>query len=207
MIQWDDYLVARQSGVKKLWKPLLENKISYLESLQGEQLKLEIHNLCVEYFDHGCTTIPIQHPKILSKVLNLWADEIALENEQYLLWAYKAIGFKGIEDIIGLEKPEHLLDTILQSNPDHDEAKALMFLSQIDALDFALHELPHGLLLNESVCLAAIARCESLIAEKPELADCKTRFGGDFNHYKRLYFSWIEYKNAGIQEDFFQWIS
>lgn len=207
MIQWDDYLVARKSGVKKRWKPLLENKILYFETLQGERLKLAIHDMCVKYFDHGCIEIPIQHPRIFTKILDQWADEIALNNEQYLLWVYKAIGFKGVFDIIQLEQPEHLLDKILKLNPDHDEAKKLVFMNQIDALDFALHELPHGLVINESACLDAIERCECLIAEKPELADCKTRFGGDFKYYKTLYCSWAEYKRTGVREDFFQWIN
>lgn len=203
MIQWNEYLLARKSGIKKQWKPLLEKNICHFESMQGEQLKVEIHEMCVEYFDKGCIAIPIQHPRLFDKVLVQWANEIALDNEQYLLWAYKAIGFKDVYQIIQPKEPEQLLERVLELNPDNYEAKRLLFLNHIDALDFALHELPNGLVLDESVCIDLIQRCKSSIDESPELADVKTRFGSKFEDYKNLYFSWIEYKEKGIQRDFF----
>ena len=207
MIKWNEYLVARKSGVKKFWKPLLEKNICHFESLQGERLKVEIHEMCIEYFDNGCTKIPIQHPRILAKVLDQWADEIASNNEKYLLWVYKAIDFKDVHKIVQLENPKQLLEKVLGLNPDNYEAKKLLLLNRINALDFALHELPNGLVLNESVCINAIEMCEKILAENPELGGYKTRFGGNFDYYKNLYFSWIEYNETGFEEDFFQWFN
>ncbi|EHU9474522.1 hypothetical protein KZY47_004498, partial [Vibrio vulnificus] len=149
LIAWEDYLIARKSGVKKFWKPLLDKNITQFESLSGESLKLEIHKLCTEYFDRKCNEIPIQHPKILEKVLSQWSMEISLNNDVYLLWAYKAQGFNGVCKILDeqiIRKPELLLEKVLVLNPGNLEAKKLLLLHHLDALDFALHELPHGLL-------------------------------------------------------------
>lgn len=205
LIQWDDYLSARKSGIKRQWKPLLEKNIRAFESMQGKTLKIEIHEMCVAYFDKDCIGIPIQHPRIFEKVLAQLIDEINLDNEKYLLWAYKAIGLKDVYKTIQIEKPEQLLERAIELNPNNYEAKNLLMLEYIDSLDFALHELPHGLRLGESICINLIQHCEKLIDKNPELSDVKTRFGGNFEHYKSLYFSWIEYQEKEIKEDFFQW--
>ncbi|MBF4377039.1 hypothetical protein, partial [Vibrio anguillarum] len=92
--------------------------------LSGESLKLEIHELCTEYFDRRYNEIPIQHPKILEKVLSQWSMEISLNNDVYLLWAYKAQGFNGVWKILDEEiirKPELLLEKVLVLNPDNLE--------------------------------------------------------------------------------------
>lgn len=209
LIAWEDYLIARKTGVKKFWKPLLDKNITQFDSLTGELLKLEIHELCTEYFDHRCSEIPIQHPKILGKVLSQWEKEISLNNEVYLLWVYKAQGFNGICKILSEEfirKPQLLLEKVLVLNPDNLEAIKLLLLHHLDALDFALHELPHGLVLSESACIRSIECCEKLLANNPEMADTKTRFGLGFHYYKTMYFSWVEYQKKGIKEDFFEWL-
>jgi hypothetical protein len=206
LLEWNEYLIARKSGVKKLWKPLLEERVCHFESLSGDDLKEYIYDICVEYFDNGCDDIPLQHPKIWEKVLVQWSDEILSNNEKYMLWAFKATCFKDVYKLVGLE-PSQLLERILKSNSGHYQAKQLLVLHHVDTLDFALHELPTGLVVEESVCLNAINRCESLIAETPELVACKNRFGCDFNYYKKMYFSWGEYKEKGIQEDFFAWFT
>ncbi len=187
-----------------MWKPLLEERIRCIESLNEDDLNTYIYNICVAYFDEGCDDIPIQHPKIWGKVLAQWSDEISSNNEKYMLWAFKATCFKDVYKLVGLD-PSQLLERVIESNSAHYEAKQLLVLHHIDTLDFALHELPTGLVVEEKACLFAINRCESLIAENPELVTCKNRFGGDFNHYKNLYFAWGEYREKEIQEDFFTW--
>lgn len=209
LIAWEDYLIARKSGVKKFWKPLLDKNITQFESLSGESLKLEIHKLCTEYFDRKCNEIPIQHTKILEKVLSQWSMEISLNNDVYLLWAYKAQGFNGVYKILDeqiIRKPELLLEKVLVLNSGNLEAKKLLLLHHLDALDFALHELPHGLLLSESACIHSIECCGKLLANNPEIAGTKTRFGLGFHYYKTMYFSWVEYQKKGIKEDFFEWL-
>ncbi|BDU35745.1 hypothetical protein [Vibrio nigripulchritudo] len=208
-IAWEDYLVARKNGVKKFWKPLLDKNIAQFESLSGELLKLEIHELCTEYFDRRCSEIPIQHPKILEKVLSQWSREISLNNEVYLLWAYKAQGFNGVCKILDAEithKPQLLLEKVLVLNPNNLEAKKLLLLHHLDTLDFALHELPHGLVLSESACNNSIECCEKLLDNNPEMAGTKTRFGLGFHYYKTIYFSWLEYQRKEIKADFFEWL-
>lgn len=202
LIQWNDYLTARKSGIKKQWKALLDEKICLLEAMQGEQLKAAVHDMCVAYFDKNCTAIPIAHPRILKIILAQWREEIALNNEQYLLWAYKGMGINGVYDIVQLKKPAQLLHRILVLNPNNQEAKKLLLLDYLNSLDFALHELPHGLVLNESVCIDLIEKAQQLIDENPELAEGKTRFGANFKYYKKLYFDWIEYRDKHLINGF-----
>ena len=204
LLEWNEYFIARKSGVKKLWKPLLEERVRHFESLNGEDLKEYIYELCVGYFDNGQQQLPLQHPKIWEKVLIQWSSEIELNNEKYMIWAFKATCFKDVYKIVGLE-PSLLLERILQSNSENYEAKQLLMLHHIDTLDFALHELPRGLVVEEKTCIDAIKRCDTLISDTPELAACKNRCGGDFEHYKKMYFAWNEYKSKGLEEDFFTW--
>ena len=201
MIQWGNYLIARKSGIKKQWKALLEKNICLLESMQGEQLKEAVYHICVAYFDK-CAAIPILHPRILKIILIQWREEIALNNEQYLLWAYKAIGNNEVYKIVQVKKPVQLLEKILVLNPNNYEAKTLLLLNYMNSLDFALHELPHGLVLNESVCIDLIEKAQRLIDEDPELAAGKTRFGANFEYYKKLYFDWIEYRDKNLINGF-----
>lgn len=186
------------------WKPLLEKNLRCFQTLESEALKEAIHDVCVEYFDEGRHEIPIQHPTIWEKVLVQWAQELSLNNEQYMLWAYKASNYKGVHKLVGADT-SYLLDEILKFNPEHFEVKKLLLLHHVDLLDFALHELPIGVLLDDSVCMESIKCCESLIAGTPELADSQNRFGSRFNQYKELYLAWKEYKATKISEEFFSW--
>lgn len=203
--EWEDYIVARKSGIKKHWKPLLEEQLINFTSLDGEELQKYIEDLCIEYFDNDCHEIPIQHPKIWTVVLNQWSTKLESNDTQYLMWAYKAISFDGVYSLMELD-PKEILIRILEVEPENNEVKALLFQEHLNTLDFALHELPTGLVVDRRVCEDIIVSCERMVKDMPELKFLTSRFNCDYETYKNTFFSWCEYIDRNIKIDFYEWL-
>ena len=198
--EWNDYFIYRKSHIKKLWKAELNERIKRVESLEGEKLEKYLNLLCEAYFDYEME-IPIYHPAIWSKIIKRWEKDILHSDVKQLIWMYKA----NISTSFHLESFQ-ILEKILELDPNHKEANELLFLDKLDTLDFALHELPRGLLVDKKICIEYINYCESKIKEDVNFSKIRTRFNLDFYYYKNLFFYWEEYQKEKIQEDFFKWI-
>lgn len=202
--KWSKFLSARKTGVKRAWKPLLEERINEIESLNEHELRNYIESLCTAYFDEGLK-IPIQHPQIWEKILENWKENLKSPDVKHLLWAYKAHFHRDVYQLLGMEDYE-ILDKVIEISPGHKEAERLIFKNRLDMLDYAIHELPRGLLIDESICLSAIERCENMARMNPELLTCRSRFNIDLAYYKKVLFSWLEYESSNIQQDFYEWM-
>ncbi|MET1080478.1 MAG: hypothetical protein ABWY06_20905 [Pseudomonas sp.] len=202
--KWDDYIEARSSGLKIKWKPLLAEQLGYIADLGEKEKKVYLEELCHQYFDLGKTQIPIQEPAIWDAILVLWKDRLSWNDEQLLLWIVKSISFKGTYQL--LEKdPRELLRRILALNPGKLEAKTLLFEELLDILDFAMHSIDTGMLIDKSVGEAVICECEVLLAGEPDLKLCKTRFGGDFAYYKNRFLAGYDYSRVETDLSFDEW--
>lgn len=201
--EWRDFFSARKTGIKKIWKPLFEKRLENIESLSGIKLQEYVEALCSAYFEHNRKEIPIQNPQIWDKVLEIWSLKLKSPDVRHLLWIYKAFSFKGVYNLLKLE-PKDIIEKVLEITPNHAEAEQLLFAEHLNLLDFALHHLPTCLVVEESVCVATIKKCEMMIGQNPELLSCETRFNLNYTHYKKMFDSWVEYKNCQIKEDFFE---
>ncbi len=190
-MEWEPYLQARKSGIKSRWKVLLDERLAQIDQLGADELELYLDRICHGVLDEKID-IPLQHPRIWRRILSLWQDRLAVqpEHEQTLLWLVKAISFDGAYLILKTD-PDDILKGILQRNPEQKEAQQLLFLSHLDSLDFALHELPHGLLIRADICVQLVDECEALIKTNPDLMECKTRFNLDLTYYRSTLNEWL----------------
>lgn len=202
--EWSDYLSAKKAHIKKLYKSKLDARIEHIESLQPQELEVYLERLCEAYFDDHLD-IPITHPTIWSKVLQRWQQNRSSLDTKNLIWIYRSSTYPHVYNLLELE-PHQILEKILILDPDHAEAQRLLFLEKLDTLDFALHELPRGLVLTKETCLESIEYCEKKIMENPDLRHIHTRFDLDFEYYKHLFYDWQTYQEQNIQEEFFQWL-
>jgi len=202
---WNEYIHARKKGIKSIWKPLLEENLNKIESLPKSERNEFLLNFCVEHFDNNNLDLPIQHPKIWKEVLELWKVELTKNEERTLFWIYKSISYKDVYKTFKLN-PEEILKKILASDSKNIEALTLLFKEKIETLDFATHELPTGLVIDEKVCLSIISECEEMINTTPKLVECKSRFNLDFYNYRHLFYSWIEYRDNNIKTEFNKWL-
>ena len=203
--EWAEYISARDKGIKPLWKPLLDERIRHISSLKGKDEEEYIEELCVEYFDNEMYKIPIQHPEIWKRVLDLWSRNVDDNDERYLLRILKAISYDGVYKILMLD-PVEILERVLTINPYNQAAEKLLYKEYLDQLDFALHELPSGLLAEEEQCSKVIERCESMVRINPELVESTSRFNVGLEHYKKVFYGWLEYKNSNSKEEFCDWL-
>lgn len=190
-MEWEPYLQARKSGIKSRWKVLLDERLAQIDQLGADELELYLDRICHGVLDEKID-IPLQHPRIWRRILSLWQERLAQnpEHEQTLLWLVKAMGFNGTYKILQVD-PDDILKGILQRNPSQNEAQRMLLKSHLDSLDFALHELPHGLLIRADICRQLVAECEQLIQANPDLAECKTRFNLDLNDYRSTLNEWL----------------
>jgi len=203
--EWASYIEARKAGIKPRWKSLLDERFKYLESLDNISKKKYIHDICCEYFNNGHTDIPIQNPRIWNHVIAEWKSKLPNKSVQHLIWAFKAISFKGVYTILNIDSKE-ILGLILSIEPDNEEARKLFFQVNLNSLDFAMHELPCALVIDEDVCFSIIRECDAMLELTPSLSACITRFNGDYTHYRSKFLSWIEYEKKGIEIDFYKWL-
>lgn len=189
--EWQPYLTARKSGIKKHWKALLNERVASIDQLSTDERASYLDRLCSAVFDDQ-QAIPIEHPVIWCHILTRWQERLTQnpEHEQTLLWLVKAMGFNGTYKILQVD-PDDILKGILQRNPSQNEAQRMLLKSHLDSLDFALHELPHGLLIRVDICRQLVAECEQLIQANPDLAECKTRFNLDLNDYRSTLNEWL----------------
>jgi len=202
--EWADYLVSRKTNVKRLWKPKLNELINKIEALKNKELEKYLNLLCEAYFDYNLE-IPIAHPTIWSRVLRQWENNISCLDVKNLMWIYKAYNYNNVYELFNVE-PYQILEKVLELESSNEKAEELLFLGKLDTLDFALHELPTGLVMDKEVCIKCIDYCELKIQKNKKLSNIKTRFNLDFVYYKNLFFYWQEYKVKNIKEDFFEWI-
>ena len=203
--EWSQYLISRKSGVKKQWKPIFEENLRKLDSLSGEELDSYLYALCEAYFDFELN-IPIENPKIWSKILKQWQSKVNEPDVKLLMWVNRAFSFNGVYKLFQME-PIEVLEKIIEIDPNNNEAERLIFLDRLDLLDFAMHHLPSSLVIDESVCYKAIERCDNMLKKAPNLSSCKTRFGGDFYYYKKMFLGWLKYKSQDINQDFYEWLN
>lgn len=209
--EWRPYLEARGTGIKQRWKPLLEQRIAALHAINSDEMPSYIDGLFRAYFDDGHADIPLQHPAIWRLGLDRLTEGINSESPEHLIWAFKARSFQGVWEILPeqarSENPRTLLQRVLELVPHHQTARELLFLDYLDALDFAQHELPDYLCVDEDVCTSMIQACEALLTESPALANVKTRFGGGFEHYRAIHEGWLRYQDSKPDMAFFDWLA
>lgn len=205
MDDWEEYLAARNSGIKKIWTLKLNERVRHITSLNEEALERYVEALFTTYFDRGQHTIPIQHPVIWNKVLPVLSRKVKEGSPKYRLWAYKAYGFAGVFKLMGND-PKQILRNILEEDNGNSEACQLLMEDILNSLDYAMHELPDVLLVKEDVCLAMIAECRGLIANNAQLDLCKSRFGLDLGYYQHVLHAWIEYCSVAREGDFDDWL-
>lgn len=203
--EWDDYILARESGIKRQWKPLLAERVNHIISLEGEAKNEYLNKLCHYYFDLGITQIPIQHPQIWNAILGVWKGNLSWDDDNLLLWIVKAQSFNGTYFLFKKDSSE-ILRRIIQLNPACIEAKKLLFYDNLHGLDFAMHSIESsGMLIERSAGEKAIVECETLLASEPSLKNCKTMFGGKFDDYKKIFLAWYEYLENDTDLDFSDW--
>ncbi|WP_444946560.1 hypothetical protein ACJJIP_07505 [Microbulbifer sp. VTAC004] len=201
--EWNKYLDARDTGIKHVWKPLLSKQLEEIKSLNKEDLNDYLLEICKLHFDVGLN-IPVEHPNIWPQILELWKCKLDNPDEKIFLWLFKAKLYKDAYLLCSGE-PKELLESALTINPESKEAKKLLFIENLDLLDFAMHSLPCGLHLEVDTCKSAISECEQMLVKNPELKIYKTRFNIGFSHYKEMFFAWLEYQEKGIKLEFFDW--
>lgn len=202
--EWSDYLTYKKNNIKKLWKTELNEQIDKIESLRDEELGEYLDLLCELYFEHN-VKIPILHPKIWSKIIKQYKDNISNLNIQKLFWIYEVYTYPDVCKLFDLGSHQ-ILKRILELDPTNKRAKELLFLEKLNTLDYALHELPRGLVVDKKVCIECIDYCEQKIQKDKSFSKIKTRFGLDFKYYKDMFLYWEEYQTNNIKEDFFKWI-
>ncbi len=206
---WQDYITARKTGLKKRWKALLAERGSYIDSLNDNEKVEYLNNLCHCYFDLDETEIPIQHPEIWNKILELWREQQIWNNSNLLFWLAKSLtstkgNFRGAYLLLSKD-PDDILRRIIELNPNHTKAKKLLVEQNINVLDFAMHSIDSGMLIEKWAGDEAIAECEALIKSEPSLKSCKSRFGGDFEYYKSRFLAWYVYSKEESELDFDEW--
>ncbi len=207
--EWDDYIFARTSGIKVKWKPVLAERLKYISGLEDQKKKDYLLNLCHYYFDLDKTEIPIQHPEIWNSILEVWKEELSWDDEKYLFWIVKALSFSGgsfKNAYLLLNKDSSdILRRIIELNPDHFEAKKLLFKDNLYVLDFAMHSIDSGMLINRDAGVEAITESEALLAGEPRLKSITSTFGGSLEYYKNRFLAWYEFKKEDTDLDFDDW--
>ena len=206
---WQDYIKARKNGIKKQWKALLADRVSYIDSLDADKQAEYLNDLCHHYFDLGATEIPIQHPDIWNKILEAWKVANIWENSIYLFWLAKALtsttgSFKGAYLLLNKD-PIDILSRVMELDPNNFEAKKILFEQHLHTLDFGMQSIDTGMVIEKYVGDEAITECEKLIKVEPNLKHCKSRFGGDFEYYKSRFLAWYEYSKEDTKLDFDDW--
>lgn len=206
---WQDYIQARKNGFKKQWKTLLAERVSYIDSLDVDEQVEYLNSLCHSYFDLDETGIPIQHPDIWNKILKIWREANIWESSIYLFWLAKALtstngSFKGAYLLLNKD-PNDILRRIIALDSNHVEAKKILFEQHLHTLDFGMHSIDSGMVIEKHVGDEAIEECEKLIEIDPNLRDCKSRFGGDFDYHKSRFIAWYEYSKEQSELDFDEW--
>lgn len=206
---WQDYIITRKTGIKRRWKALLEERINYIASLSKDERVKYLNNLCHDYFDLDKTDIPIQHPYIWDQILEIWREKQIWDDSTSLFWLAKALtstkgNFQNAYLLLN-KHPVDILKRIISLEPDHFNAKKILFECHLYTLDFAMHSIDSGMLINKNVGDRIIAECEELIKSEPNLKSCKSTFGGDFEYYKNRFLAWHEYSKKETELDFDDW--
>jgi hypothetical protein len=207
--EWDDYISARESGIKIKWKPLLAERVKHISSLDEEEKNEYLNNLCHYYFDLDKTEIPIQHPAIWDAILEIWKVNLSWNDDKLLLWLVKALSssngsFKGAYLLLNKDSRD-ILRRIIELNPAQKEAKKLLLNEHLHTLDFAMHSIDTGMVLERAVGEEAIAECALILSDEPSLKNCKSEFGGNFEYYKNRFLAWYEYSKEDTKLDFDDW--
>ncbi len=207
--EWDDYIFARKSGIKVKWKPVLAERLKYISGLEDKKKKDYLLNLCHYYFDLDKNEIPIQHPEIWNSILEIWKEELSWDDEKYLYWIVKALSFSGgsfKNAYLLLNKDSSdILRRIIELNSDHFEAKKLLLKDNLYVLDFAMHSIDSGMLINRDAGVEVITESEALLAGEPRLKSITSTFGGSLEYYKNRFLAWYEFKKEDTDLDFDDW--
>lgn len=202
---WIPYFRAKEVGLKKVMKFELLERVAEIEKMDLNDREQYLDSLIRLNFDQGFN-VPIQDPRIWKFILGLFRKKKEDLDPDYSVFLCNFSGAKGVYEIIGMEPHELLERTLKIKGKNENVAKALV-LNYIDTLDFALHELPHALIIDREVCVGIIKRLTVLLLEYPKLKTVKNRFKGDADLYIKLFEKWDHYESKDSNIRFEEWNS
>lgn len=202
---WTPYFRAKEVGLKKVMKFELLERVAEIDKMALNDREQCLDSLIRLNFDEGFN-FPLQDPRIWKFVLELFRKKKEELDPDYSVFLCNYYGAKGVYEIIGMEPSELLELTLKIKGKNENVAKALV-LDYIDTLDFALHELPHALIIDREVCVGLIKRLTALLLEYPKLKTVKNRFKGDAELYIQLFEKWDHYESKDSDIRFEEWNS